>query len=106
MQAALLAAHRNSGEEPSQTAQAEMPLFQYCSSPLMGSLRAAAPVAMMTASASTTRLSVSSRKGGPCGEGVVGWFTGGACEALRALCSIGCREGIGMNSSWLVRQPG
>lgn len=33
---------------------------------LMGSLRAAAPVAMITASASTTRESVSSRKGGPC----------------------------------------
>lgn len=47
-------AHRKSGEEPSQTAQAEMPLFQYSLSPWMGSFRAAAPVAMTTASHVTT----------------------------------------------------
>lgn len=56
---------RKSGEEPSHTAQAEMPLFQYCCRPPMRSFLAAAPVATITASASTTRASVSSRNGGP-----------------------------------------
>lgn len=72
--------HLKRGEEPSQTAQAEMPFCQYVSRPLMGSFRAAAPVAMMTASASTTRESVSRRKGEPCGAGRRewgGWRQGG-----------------------------
>ena len=48
--------HLSSGELPSQTAQALMPLFQYCSSPLIGSFMAAAPVAITTASACNTRV--------------------------------------------------
>jgi hypothetical protein len=62
-------AHLNSGDEPSHTAHALMPLFQNpVSSSVPGSLSrfAAAPVAMMSASACTTLVSVSSVKGVPC----------------------------------------
>jgi hypothetical protein len=63
------AAHLNSGDEPSQTAHALMPLFQNpvsSSAPGILSRLAAAPVAIMSASACTTLLSVSSVKGVPC----------------------------------------
>lgn len=57
---------RNMGAAPSHTAQAEMPFIQYpvpSSDPGNSSRRATAPVAMITASATTCRSSVLMTKG-------------------------------------------
>jgi hypothetical protein len=63
------AQYLNSGDDPSHTAHALMPLFQNpVSSSVPGIFKrlAAAPVAMMSESACTTLVSVSSVKGVPC----------------------------------------